>query len=277
MSSTTPFIRSAPTSFRLALPTGTLSSSSHVLTLGPTGNSTTTQNTPLISGIGGAGLVIVFAACGLLFTILVTTLTIRSIRDRRATRQSGGTPRDDLEGSGHRRPSSPEFGEKPQMCDVHVSLSQAYAARSQGLWRNMQPISASRDVDSMTLPTLARTKRASSVFSIDSTYSQESEPMSPNPPDGPPPRYAMDLARPSPMSPKPTNVSVAIPIAMPRQPPSAHCNPWEMASPHDVDLEKEKGSYFEYSFRSSVDAHIPEFCLGVAEVRQHSQAREKQL
>lgn len=62
------------------------------------------------------------------------------------------------------------------------------------------------------------------------------------------------------------DLQITIPIAMPRPPPTAFSG-WTKC-PHDVDLEK--GSQLacvDYSYEHSTE--VPEFCLGVAEVRHH--------
>lgn len=140
MSSATPFVRSAPTSFRLGLPTtgsemvdiptGTLK-----LTLGPTDSAGPEASQPLFSGAGGAAIVIVFVACSLLVGSLITAFTLRKVRERRRG-QSPGASWEDVDGDG--RPPSPKFGAKPEMCDMHLPSFRWCAHRSSGLWENMQ-------------------------------------------------------------------------------------------------------------------------------------------
>lgn len=135
-------------------------------------------------------------------------------------------------------------------------------------------MSASGVVDIITLPTLAKTKRAS-VSSVDSSYSQGSD--SPSFIELDPPRNGIDLGNRSPRhhpsldptSPKPPNMRVAIPIAMPRQSSSTHTNRDAM-SLHDVDFDLSVAPYFEHTHDTGGNEGgrvIPEFCLGIAEVR----------
>ena len=142
--SSTAFIRSAPTSFRLVLPTGHLSNTSQLaggFALGATstGNASSPAQAPLISGVGGAGLILVFVACALLFVILILAFIFRGLRGPRSRLESGGAPWDDFEAP-TTRPSPPALGEKPQMCDIHVSVQsmQRYAPNSTASWRNVQ-------------------------------------------------------------------------------------------------------------------------------------------
>ncbi|KAI0337999.1 hypothetical protein BDW22DRAFT_1487924 [Trametopsis cervina] len=266
-SSTSTFIRTAPTSFRLVLPSPSPTHTGLKLTTGPTVvNGTDPASTPLLTGAGGPAIIAVFVVCGFLLAFLVTSLFCRA---RRGRRENSLGDWDDPE-----EPPSPELAAKPEMSDVHLSISQwqARQLRSSGQWRNMQPLSASTTANTVILPTLTKTKRAS-ISSVDSTYSQDS--MS-SVPLSPPPRYGMDLNRsrqPTGVtSPKPTNVRVTVPIAMPRPPPSSH-NPWKVTSPHDVDLHGEKATYFDHAFTHEED--IPEFCLGVAEVSQTANRKDK--
>lgn len=145
--SSTPFIRSAPTSFRLVLPTGILSNTTSEsvgrLGLSPTatGNATGPAQAPLLAGVGGAGLILVFVACALLLAVLIATFIFRGLRGPRSRLNSGGAPWDDFESPAPvTRPPSPQLGEKPRMANVYVTTSstQQYAPRSAGSWRSVQ-------------------------------------------------------------------------------------------------------------------------------------------
>ncbi|KAI0090368.1 hypothetical protein BDY19DRAFT_769330 [Irpex rosettiformis] len=244
---------------------------------GPTasGNATDPAQAPLLSGVGGAGLILVFVACALLFVILIAAFIIRGLRGPRSMLDSGGAPWDDIE-SPMTRPPSPALGEKPRMSDLYISTSttQRYASHGATSWRNVQPLSASMVIESVSLPNLPKAKRAS-ISSVDSSHSQDFNSQS-SVDLKPPPRYGIDLGSRSPhfppalnpTSPKPLNVRVVLPIAMPRQPASIH-NPWNTTSPHDVDFDKSVDSYFAHprSTSGSQDGgNILEFCVGVAEV-----------
>ena len=131
MSSTTAFIRSAPTSFGLTIPTAAVDGN-HTIFPDQATSTSSPASAPLFSGVGGPALILVFAACGLLIGALTAVLTLRSLRPRFAS-ASRSAGQDDFE----RCADPPSLGEKPKMCDLHVSVSQVPARRGPALWRNM--------------------------------------------------------------------------------------------------------------------------------------------